>query len=490
MESLKILDFAVIIRNKVDIGRPKAWSEQTRDKTLQELKSIIPQENELAVALEKVFTAVCSLSKNDMIRFELPEIELFGDRMYHKTDQEAQDIIAREKPIKVQVFPAIHRSGVLIANFHIRFQNSQGFSTEDAIEYTRTNLKSVAIKIPEKFVSHIDIREKFSAIEEKEKEELRFIKKDGGLYLIGSLKDYTSFILRPIIRKLLKNLEMENVFLSRCISSTLTQIYKTSPECDNIDAFTSIDQYGVNILGIATMNKNYKQLSTQVAKGFSESLSSDQEFAVYTFGLSDLLICNSSMKEVTSSIQKQKHFKQEYTAVMYNTMHYGILLEWIYLEKFIIDHYNRLLSHSISSEKTSPEEMLSLQKQSMHDLMVYKVGITPYPSREEFLEKARIAHRIPELQEKLEKKRDLAMDYVLQEYTLRTNKSIQLVNLFVSATAAFGLMEVILSISDQETGRAFWAGLTVILFISVVIFLSISSKFIASRKNRSISVYV
>lgn len=169
---------------------------------------------------------------------------------------------------------------------------------------------------------------------------------------------------------------------------------------------------------------------------------------------------------------------------MYNTMHYGILLEWLYLEKFIIDRYNRLLSRAIAGENTSPSQMLLLQKQSMQDLIMYTAGITPYPSREEFLEKARLAHRVPELQEKLEKKRDLATDYVIQEYTLRTNKAIQLVNIFVSATAAFGLMEVILSISQQPTSKMFWGGITFTLFIGVLLFLSVSSKVILSKNRR------
>ena len=115
---------------------------------------------------------------------------------------------------------------------------------------------------------------------------------------------------------------------------------------------------------------------------------------------------------------------------------------------------------------------------------MYTAGITPYPSREEFLEKARLAHRVPELQEKIEKKRDLATDYVIQEYTLRTNKAIQLVNIFVSATAAFGLMEVILSISQQQTSKVFWGGITAAMFIGVLVFLSVSSKIVLSKSRR------
>jgi hypothetical protein len=143
--------------------------------------------------------------------------------------------------------------------------------------------------------------------------------------------------------------------------------------------------------------------------------------------------------------------------------------------------YSRLLSQAIARESTTPEQMLEIQQQSMRDLIAYNSGITPYPSREEFLEKARVAHRIPELQEKLEKKRDVATEYVIQEYTLKTNKSIQLVNIFISATAAFGLMEVILTISYRDN-KIFWGIMTFLLFAFMIVLLWGMNKILMAKK--------
>ncbi|MCS7074569.1 MAG: hypothetical protein NZ108_08895, partial [Bacteroidia bacterium] len=199
-----------------------------------------------------------------------------------------------------------------------------------------------------------------------------------------------------------------------------------------------------------------------------------QEIGVFTLRLSDLIVFDENlyMKRIPEILDKKK-YNDPYSAIIYDSTHYTCLLEWVYLEKYLLDVYNRVLSQTISQHQNTPEDMLRIQKQTMQYLVNYKPGITPFPSREDFLEKARSAHRIYELQEKFEKKRDLVIDYVIQQYTLRTNKSIQLVNIFISATAAFSLMQVILEIWQDSAGlsKLFWFCMTAILFIAILAIL-------------------
>lgn len=478
MSELKILDFAVIARNLVDIGKPEETVEA--DKILLWLKEVITPESEYASVINQVSQTVCSLSKKDMVRFEFPALEILDlPRVHYLPDDEVKDIFYKNEKYLLNIYAALHNTGNLVANMHLRFKDEQGISINKVIEYVRINLRTLAIKLPQNFSKYIDF-------EQKTLERIRFVRTSEENFLIGSLKDLTSEVLRPILIKLLKDkLDLDKPRSLRCLSSTLTQIYKTNPVCNRIENFVSPNTFGKELFGIGTMDRSYHERNSNlIEEVFSHNLSNDDELGVFTFGLSDLMIFNQDFDDIVRMTSKKKQFKDSYSSVLYNTTHYSSLLEWVYLEKCIIERYNQLLSHAISNEKTTPEKMLSLQKQSMHDLISYKAGITPYPSREEFLEKARVAHRIPEFQEKLEKKRDLATDYIVQEYTLRTNKSIQLVNIFVSGTATFGLIEVALSISEQEQGRQLtWWLLTIGVFVTSLVFLWLTLKMSSRRQE-------
>jgi hypothetical protein len=476
MSDLKIVDFAVILRNLMDIGKPRI--RFTKDKVLSCLKPLLAAENPLFTTIQQVSETVGSLSKGDMIRFEIPSILLLDQaRLYFKTDSEAVKDFQNGEKLKMEIFCALHTSGSLIFNFHTRFQSQEGFLIEEAIENVRLNLRTVMVSIPENFKKYLTL--------EKNQEYLRWVHQEQDSYVICSLKTYTSDVLYPLFRKVLESFALEEPRSRRCFSSTLTQIYRTNPPCESIENFVAPQQFGKEILGLGTLDRAFHERSPSlVEEALSQNLSSDEELGVFTFGLSDLLLFDDQFEEVTALTQKKKQLSDFYHAVLYNTTHYTSLLEWVYLEKTIIDRYNRLLSQAISDETTTPEKMLSLQKQSMNDLIGYKAGITPFPSREEFLEKARNAHRIPELQEKLEKKRDLATDYIIQEYTLRTNRSIQLVNLMVAGTAVFGFVEVLLSIRQLPLEQqGYWHGLTLILFFGTFLSLWFILKFFAKART-------
>lgn len=477
MTELKIVDFAVILRNLVDLGKPEV--SITEEKVLPLIQEIIVPETEYGSVIKQVSQTVCSLSKKDIVRFEFPVMEILDlPRVNFLSDSEVIDSFHERPHYQLSTYAALHVTGNLVANMHLRFTSNEGIPVSRVIEHIRINLRTLAIKLPECFVKHLDF-------EKKTADRYRFIHTDTETFLLGSLKDLTSEVLRPALIKCLKdNLDLDAPRSLSCLSSTLTQIYQTNPVCDSVEGFVSPTRFGNAMFGIGTMDRSFEERPTNLLReAFSHNLSNDEELGVYTFGLSDLMIFNHEFGEIMKMTSRKKQFKDPYTSVLYNTTHYSCLLEWVYLEKCIIERYNQLLSQAISNEKTTPEQMLALQKQSMHDLIVYKAGITPYPSREEFLEKARIAHRIPEFQEKLEKKRDLATDYIIQEYTLRTNKSIQLVNIFVAGTATFGLMDLALQISQiAPKHRIYWSSATTIVFLSAMMFLWLTMEVFRRRK--------
>ena len=385
-------------------------------------------------------------------------------------------VLKKNDLINADIFIHLHTTGVLIVNFHFRFENQEGMPIERAIHKARTYLRTVAIGIPKRFAINDSNFQKDGRS--------RWIEGEKNLF-VGNLKDFVTDLLRPILSNRLKSYNPEELRDRRCISSTLIQLYKTDPICESVEKFVEFENYGRELLGVGALDRSYEARHAHyVADSFAENLSTDEEAGVFTFGLSDLMVFDSSFDEIIKRTLKQKKLNDLYSALLYNTTHYSAILEWVYLEKYIIGLYSGKLSRALARKNTSPEYMLLIQKQTMHDLIGYKTGITPYPSREEFWEKARIAHRIIDAQEKLEKKRDLATDYVIQEYTLRTNKSIQLVNIFISATATFGLMEVILSIS-QQGNKVFWGAITFAMFLAMLIILwGINKMFLVMSKQK------
>ncbi|NUM36241.1 MAG: hypothetical protein HUU50_16995 [Candidatus Brocadiae bacterium] len=476
-ENLKIHSFAVILRNIIDLGKPQMPDFFEQEEAEELFSEVLEKKTEWFEVIKYVFGQVCTLAKKDIVHLEFPCVQLLDlPKVYYMEDAEVLKNFEKNPLHTAQIYLSIHRSGVLQTNIHIRFENEEGYSVQQAIDLARLNLRTLAIQIPENLAKKVEISQK--------EDRIRWIQSEKGTFLVASLKDLTTELLRPVVCQILqKKGSLNPIRDNRCISSTLVQVYKTSPECKSIEKFVEIGNYGKEIRGLGSLDRSYEGRSDAIVEQSFCNLSVDEEVGVFTFGLSDLMLFDTHFGDIVEKSFKEKSFKDPYAVVLYNSSHYSCLLEWVYLEKYLIDLYSRLLSQSIAREKTTPEQMLIIQKQSMHDLIAYQSGITPYPSREEFLEKARNAHRIPEMQEKLEKKRDLATDYVIQEYTLRTNKSIHLVNIFVSASAVFALMQVILEIQQVGSNKSIWGIVTTILFALTLIILWGIDKFYTTKKS-------
>jgi hypothetical protein len=477
---LKIMDFAVILRNIVDLGKPQVrFTSDSVTAAFKNVIDIIAPESEWFTVTNEVAERVCSLARHDMIRFELPPLQVLDQhakKIYFFPEDKIVEAFSGAPLLEARLFLTLHRSGVLLVNIHLHFQDTAGIALQDAIENARSNLRTVAIKLPACLYYKPTQQAKSGSKEEEAKEErCRLFQHKDGNFLVGTFKDLVSELIRPLLISRLKNaFGLEPLRDFRCVSSTLIQVYQTNPACETLDDFLLPKAYGRELHGLGSLDKQYLNRSEQaLTEAFSNDLADDEEAGVFTFGLSDLIVFDHTFEKMIENTHRQKKLQDRYSAVLYHTVHYSCLLEWVYLEKYLIDLYNRMLSRTIAQKNTSPEAMLVIQKQTMHDLIGYKAGITPFPSREDFWEKARVAHRIPEAMEKFEKKRDLATDYVIQEYTLRTNKSLQLINFFISATAAFSLMQVLVNIWQGNHGKSnwFWVGLTAATFVGMLVLL-------------------
>jgi hypothetical protein len=294
--------------------------------------------------------------------------------------------------------------------------------------------------------------------------------KDNQVLLVSNLKNFGSYLLREYIRKKINasflGKDFGEVRMDKCTSTTLIEIYKTNPPCDSAE-FLKIEKYGRELRGVGSMDQAYQNRADHlVMSTFESNFSDDEEMSLYLMGLSDFLIYNKKLEEVLPEEKRRLQTSSDYLATKYISYHYESLLDWVYVEQTLIRMYDLLLSRSMARESIRPEEMLSLQKNSMQDLIEYSDGITPFTTRADILEKARVMYRIPEDQEKLEKKRDMVTEYVMQEYSLRTNKGIQILNLIISATITFELMQLILQIAESKS-PSFWSSASALIFVGL-----------------------
>lgn len=305
MEKLKILDFAVIVRNIIDLGKIHKFEKDKVEDILQLFKDISPETSEHFEISNYVFQRVCTLARYDLIRMELPPIEIIDERkIYLWDDEKVVNAFKEKKSYKVEVFPAIHRTGVVMVNMHLHFDTHGGYEVTKAIELTRINLRTLAIKIPDILVKDLSLGQN--------EERFRWVQNEEGTFLVGTLKDFTSELIRPLFQKLLKKKYLiDSIRDYRCISSTLIQIYKTNPPCKSIDDFIEIDNYGKEIRGLGSLDRAYhSRTDVAIYDSFSNNLSADEEAGVFTFGLSDLMLFDSSFQTVVDEVyQKEKYTK-------------------------------------------------------------------------------------------------------------------------------------------------------------------------------------
>ncbi|MEK7486906.1 MAG: hypothetical protein AABZ60_21485, partial [Planctomycetota bacterium] len=267
MTELKILDFAVILRNLVDLGKPEV--SITEERVLPLIQDIIVQETEYGGVIKQVSQTVCSLSKKDIVRFEFPSMEILDlPRVHFLSDNEVINAFHENPHYTLTTCAALHITGNLVANMHLRFTSKEGIPVSRAIENIRINLRTLAIKLPECFIKKLDF-------DKKTADRFHFVHTDAETFLVGSLKDLTSEVLRPILIRCLKDkLGLDEPRSLSCLASTLTQIYQTNPICESVEKFVSPHHFGNAMFGIGTMDRSFEERPvTLIQESFSHNLS-------------------------------------------------------------------------------------------------------------------------------------------------------------------------------------------------------------------------
>lgn len=459
MSELRVRDMTVTWRHALDVGALGLTEFQGRrelERRLEDAGAIVAPDP-VFEQQRKVSYRVCSLVAHKALILQLPGLELAcvdGAEDRSNADLAALTDLAWT-PLRISLL--LHQSGVALIKYTARFEES--LSTPDAVARIRLGLQALLLRGPARYANE--------QLGERERQWVRTIGEDGDqVTWCAGLRDFSAHVLRHYLQTQLGP-QLETPFgaprTTKVYSTTLIEIDQTEPRCEALNDFVAIERHGRALRGVATMDQAYPTRADQlVAESFAEDLSQDEELGLFLLGLSDLVLYTTRADEAWPHERERLGLADDYVAARYIAGHYACLLEWLYVERYLIEMYDRLLSRSMTRD-LMPEEMLRLQRSSIQDLLEYGEGITPYATRAAIRERAREVLRLPEEQERLEKKRDVVADYVMQKYSLRTNRGIGLLNIIVSATVAFELVQLVMAIAESRR-PAVWSLVSALLF--------------------------
>lgn len=465
--SLQIHDMTVTWRHCLDLGALPLTQFKDRRGLARRLHAsagrLVGAETPLFTSLQQVALRVCSLVGNRQLILPLRSVDVAA---LPRADQLSADEVRAQLPElawrTLRVSLLLHQSGVACLRYEARFDD--GLDVEAAVAAARLGLETLVIRTPAGFARELPEHVTWVKPVVTEGEQRVWV---------GSLRDVSSHLLRGQLRDALSAVlptRFGEVRSHKLINTTLIEI-TDAPAIADKRAATRIESLGRELRGIGSLDVAYATRADQlINEAFSEDLSHDEELGLYLLGASELVLFDQTAKPVLES-ESARLGTDPYLASRYISGHYACLLEWIQLERFLIGMYDSLMSRSMTRD-VSPDEMLALQRSSMQDLLEYGEGITPYATRAACLEHARQLYRLGDEQQRLEKKRDVVADYVMQKYSLRTNNGIALLNLIVSATVAFEVIQLGLAISESSAPLPWAAASSVFFIVLLVVFLN------------------
>jgi uncharacterized membrane protein YeaQ/YmgE (transglycosylase-associated protein family) len=157
-------------------------------------------------------------------------------------------------------------------------------------------------------------------------------------------------------------------------------------------------------------------------------------------------------------------------------MHYGVLLEWVYIQDAILRDYLRRLDALAADPHPRRRGVVAALQGALSDMVQYQEHITPYATRVEFLERARAYHKIDTLTETFERKQDLLLSYMSEYHDYRDARATVFLNWLVgilTGAELANLLAAAFGISSQ-TNRWLYVGVTlgsIALVFVVMIFL-------------------
>jgi hypothetical protein len=435
------------------------------------------QQPELLRVVERVSRGVASLAHPDLLRAQFEPIRVANLRPtlahyrrapQHLTADQVRGAAAQADDERAwyTVTPVllVHRARVGLMSYFVAFDRpAGGLAPDEAIELVRMGISTQLIRLGDSWRAALPADRAWAGVDHLLDEA------PGQSLAVTGLRDLTQYVVAPFLST------PEAAAQERPTGSTSVVLLECDPAPDDdFEAF--VGEHGVPLRGIGSMDSFYRERAAWlVERELRSNLSADSETAVYLLGNSELILFNRRTPAIIAHTARRHNLSDEHAAT-YLYMHYGVLLEWVYIQDAILRDYLRRLDALAADPHPRRRGVVAALQGALSDMVQYQEHITPYATRVEFLERARAYHKIDSLTETFERKQDLLLSYMSEYHDYRDARATVFLNWLVAILTGAELANLLAAafgISSQ-TNRWLYVGVTlgsITLVFVVMIFL-------------------
>lgn len=370
----------------------------------------------------------------------------------------------------------LHKSGTGIMQYHVSFNLRDGYTPDEAIALVRMGISPQLLLLPEAW------QRAFPKTEVAEKAEKKLLHgvdhlipfDDDMALVVTGLRDISQHLIagrlngneetktRVNLRRLLRgrkaNQKIEEVEeavriahdITRPTGSTSVIVVEADPApSTNLQDY--IQHHAQTLRGIGAMDAYYRERAPWlVEQELFDNLSTDTELGVYLLGNSELLLFNEQLPDLLPLIKKRLRVKEDHLAIIYEYMHYTVLLEWIYLQEAILRAYIQRLDRIAASGTPERKLMVDALQGALSDMVQYQENISPFANRVDFLERAGKSHNLDKLIDRFERKQELLLTYASEWHDYREASAAIFLNYLAGILAAAELTDILIPLTGID----------------------------------------
>ncbi len=428
--------------------------------------------------VERVSRSVAPIGHRDLLRVQLAPLEIADldptlDRLRIPPDAltagqiaaAGADADAAETWIAVTPLLVLHRAGVCIVEYHAGLRSREGLSVDEAVARVRLGIAVNLLALGEPWRDLLPT----PSVEGPVHEVVTTQTAPERMLVAMRLRDLTQSLIAagliaavtaPPGRRARRAGPSVQADPPRPTGSTSVVLVETDPQAgDDFEAFCT--EHGLALRGIGALDADWRnRAGWLVARELGNNLSTDAEMALYLLGTSELMLFNARVRAALAANRRRLRGSEAGAALLF-TAHYGVLMEWVYLQEAILKAYLGRLDALASSPAPDRARTIEALQGALADMVQYQEDITPYATRVEFLQRARAYRGVDALAERFEHKQDLLLSYASEFHDFREARATEFLNWLAGILTGAALAELITTLTGINASQpALYVGIT------------------------------